>query len=434
MSAATKEIHFLQQWFDDLHRVDPELLDEIFISSAPTRLFRQGAGVEADLALQPAARALSRGLLQAHRKLEVPALMRRFYKNFDVVASGADVERFAYNELIDARAAWQEVKRELAGSKVEGAKDFVLWFDRDVEELTVVARREGALARGPKPTKAAPKSAATAVPSGATSKKEGRKVYDLFVETTAGATPRAFPSLARAGIFLRRKDIAIWTRIAEAAKRMTKSSEEELASKIQGIIGEALALRHPWVSHELGAAVERAQALVSKLGKEWSVVFVEAESYASKTAGSGLGQLYDSSIWIVKKGKTLEAAPVWVLEVKSGKIAEAPEQIRKDFARELGSTRGATVRLPMQDGSDGEFAIKNLRGLLEKQVDLEAAGLGDGSTQRLLVMPRAPTDAALVRKLPRGVAIDFIPALMSKGELNDVSRALAKSLKKTPLT
>jgi hypothetical protein len=147
-----------------------------------------------------------------------------------------------------------------------------------------------------------------------------------------------------------------------------------------------------------------------------------------------LGQLYDSSIWIVKKGKTLEAAPVWVLEVKSGKIAEAPEQIRKDFARELGSTRGATVRLPMQDGSDGEFAIKNLRGLLEKQVDLEAAGLGDGSTQRLLVMPRAPTDAALLRKLPRGVAVDFIPALMSKGELNDVSRALAKSLKKTPLT
>lgn len=414
VKAAIRE---LDEWFDVLHRADPVLMEEIVMSSLPTRLFREGARVEADILLEPTVRALSKGVLKEQQAL--PGLMKRFYRNVRLAGRQTRPSPILLDEIRAARAEWATIKAELGKSRVEGAQDFISWFDRDVEELSAIASKRGKLsAVAPRATRGATTAVERKI-----SRTEARRVYDAFVTAAAASSPRTAPALLRLGFFLGHND-PVWLRVADAVATLGTKDVDVLASRLQGIIGEALALRHPWVSRGLAEAADHAKRVSKALGPDWKIVFVEAETYATKTRGAGLGQLYDSSVWIAKKDGSV-AAPIWALEVKSGAVVEAPEQIAKDFGREI----GGSVRLPTGKGQSKEHAISNLRALLEKEgVDLQTAGLGDASTRRILVAPRAPTDKSLAKHLPRGVAIDYVPGLMSKSEMNQSAKALAKAL------
>jgi hypothetical protein len=350
------------------------------------------------------------------------------------VARGADKSGLAYNELRVAQRQWHSLRRVVNESKVDGAQEVVRWLDREADELTAIA---GQRSRGARAAKATPEVAAVrraASPRG--KRTDRRQIYEAFVAATADATPRVFPSLERLACFLGPDD-PVWARIAEAAGRLDVRDAEAMALKIQGLLGEALAVRHPWVVHSLTGAAEQAKKLRKALGSEWRVVFVEGETYASKTAGSGLGQLYDASVWLVRPGKGAagelagDAVPIWALEVKSGRVSLAPKQIKSDFVREIGTKETPTIRLPARGGDGKRYRLHNLRKLLAAEgVDPAKAGIGDPSTRRMLVTPREPTDSSLIRGLPKGVAVDYVHALMSGQELRECSQALARRLKR----
>ncbi|HEV7918772.1 MAG TPA: hypothetical protein VGO97_04270, partial [Solirubrobacterales bacterium] len=204
---------------------------------------------------------------------------------------------------------------------------------------------------------------------------------------------------------------------------------------IQGVIGEALALRNAWVVDSIVKATQRANRIASKLGKEWEVVLTQAPVFATTKTG-GMGEIYDASLWVVKKGTAgeLEAAPVFVLQVKSGGAQEAAEQIGKDFSREpVGE-----VRLPALDpaakpgtAATKTYKIKNLQDLLRSKGLKEAKGeVGGLTTQRMLVSPRAPSTGTLVKHLPKGTTIEYVGGLMTKREVQGISEAMRDGLKK----
>ncbi|MDH2427014.1 hypothetical protein [Sphaerisporangium sp. TRM90804] len=406
-------IQELTQWLDKMHHVDPDLIEELILSTSQIRLFRKGArGVETDLLIEPVIRALGEDLLREHSAL-VP-LMKGVYKQFQLAVRHPGKASFAVDELLELRRAWQPLKAELSRSEVEDAGEFARWFDQEVEEMTAIVRRGGTPGRAPrKGVQAAPRKV---------SREDARAAYKVFTGAMADSSPATFVLMQQLSFFFRPSD-PIWLSMAEAVASTGVKNVDALAVRIQGILGEGLALRHPWVLHLMSEGARRAQRLAGLLGPEWKIVFVEGAAYASKTSGAGLGQLYDGSIWIVRKGQggePLEAAPVWVLEVKSGRVSEAMRQIAKGFVRELDKT----VRLPRPDGSTAECTVRSLRALLGDKADLVKDEIGEASTQRVLVAPRAPGDRS-VRHLPKGVAVDYIMSFMSQRDMRTVSRALA---------
>src|SRR3954451_11883797 len=253
-TAFEKRLHWLGEWFEHLHGVDPELIEEITLSSMPTRLFRRGAGVDADIVMENVVRALSKGLVDEHPKL--PKLLERLHKSFEIVARGADKSGLAYNELLAVRKEWEALSRVVKSSKVEGAKDFAQWFDREADELAAIAgqrsRASGAVKAAPA-AKAAPLAKA---PKGKGKGPDGRQIYEAFEAAAENASLGASWSLSKLSWFVGADD-PVWPRIAEAAAKLDARDAEAMALKIQGILGEALAVRHPWVAHSLTEAAEQ---------------------------------------------------------------------------------------------------------------------------------------------------------------------------------
>ncbi|MFJ5774545.1 hypothetical protein [Streptomyces sp. NPDC093094] len=435
---ALKQLGKLTGLLDAVHDLDPVLVEEIILTALPVRLFRKGGRAEADFLLETGVRALAGQL--AKEEGQLGEVMADFYRRFRLVVRHPGKKApFLLDELQAAGARWRELRPRLRSGRAEGVEEFITWFDREVDELTAVARRtrrqaqrsrghsaqhQPAQARKPKATRAK-----ADVP--ATTEEDGLRIYETFLDAASESSPEMFALMERISCFLPHND-PVWRRIAEKAASMKKAGSlrpkdiEDFAIHLQGVLGEALALRHPWVGHLMSEAGVRAQKLVTKLGKGWRVVVVESEVYATKTRGSGLGQLYDASLWIVRDGKR-EAAPLWIMEVKSGSLSTAPEQVRKSFFREI----GGSARLPVAGGEAQQFAVSNLRSLLERNgVDPAASGLDDLSTQRLLVAPRPPTDRALSRGLPKGVAIDYVQSVMPQAEIRAVSTYLARAIKK----
>ncbi|WP_189710716.1 hypothetical protein, partial [Streptomyces anandii] len=316
---------------------------------------------------------------------------------------------------------------------------FINWFDREVDELTAVAQRTRKQAQKSKwhgtqsqPALAKkPKAAQAKAHAPVTTAEDGLRIYETFLDAAIESPPEMSALMERISCFLPQND-PVWRRIAEKAASMKMAGSlkpkdiEDFAIHLQGVLGEAMALRHPWVNHLMAEAGDRAQKLVTKLGRGWRIVVVESEVYATKTRGSGLAQLYDTSLWLVRDGKR-EAAPLWIMEVKSGNLSTAPEQMRKGFFREI----GGSAQLPVAGGEVEPFAVSNLRSLLERNgVDPTASGLDDLSTQRLLVAPRPPTDRALSRGLPKGVAVDYVESVMTQADIRAVSTYLARAIKK----
>ena len=132
------------------------------------------------------------------------------------------------------------------------------------------------------------------------------------------------------------------------------------------------------------------------------------------------------------QGEVLEAAPVFVLQVKSGSVREAVAQTSTDFTRELGdivrlpaAAKGAAERTATRD-----FRIRNLKELPIERGALKKGNLNELTTQRILVAPRPPSESSLRAKLPPGTAIEYVDAVMGKSELTDCSKRFAKALKK----
>src|SRR3954453_7107438 len=128
-----KRLKWLGEGFEELHRVDPELIEELGRETMPTRLFRRGAGVEADIVMENVVQALGKGLAKDHP--ELPKLLQRLRKNFEIVARGADKGGLAYKQVLAAQSEWKALRGVVKESKIEGAQEVVRWLDRETDEL-----------------------------------------------------------------------------------------------------------------------------------------------------------------------------------------------------------------------------------------------------------------------------------------------------------
>jgi hypothetical protein len=394
-----------------------EDLDRTF----PIRIFKWGRQVSYEPALEPMVAALNK-VLGKHP--HVPELIKDFDRAYARALACTSDSRTALKVLEAQRSEWQAFKRSypktVGKDNVRELEDFLAWVDRDVEERVAIARAAS--------RREAAGDLREIVKAG--KKLDGGKVYAQLLAGLKGADAETREALLQVARYCKRDD-PVWERIAEKlAKVGPKAPAEDLEAALQGILGEALALRNPWVVERLATAVDRAQELVRGLGKEWKVVVAELPTRASTRSG-GMGEIYDASVWIVRETPdgVREAAPVWVLQVKSGKVGEAAEQVSNDVMREF----GPKVRIPVAGPSPGEqeYAIRNLREVLEPKGKVAAGSptFGEASTQRVLVAPRPPSERSVVGKLKPGVSIEYVEAVMGKRKLNRCSRALAKALR-----
>jgi hypothetical protein len=413
----------------------------------PMRLFREGRR----LGVEPVLEAVYSGMKTALTKYpELSDTMLRCEKAFALATDPNAVHAVAMTVLEQEMGNWRKIKTLLLEKDRAATEDLVVWLDRDIEEQIDIARRLGGGGEPPVSRAVATKSAQngsrarTAVEKGlsqaekvALADAEKRaavtlRVYEAFVGCVRNR-PDQFGSFNRLAAYFPKGD-PMWERIAEKVISHSATDTGHVAYAIQGVIGEALALRNAWVVDSIVKATERAHRIAAKLGKEWEVVFTQAPVFASTKAGS-LGEIYDASVWIVKKGTgTLQAAPVFVLQVKSGGSRAAAEQTARDFSREL----EGTVLLPTVDaaGKAGgsiakPYAIKNLRHLLgDKGVKETAGEVGGLTTQRMLVSPRAPSTGTLLEHLPNGASIDYVGGLMTQTEVKGLSEAIRDALPK----
>jgi len=230
-------------------------------------------------------------------------------------------------------------------------------------------------------------------------------------------------------------DDPLWERLVDVMDEYGHLSEEQLSSRVQGVLGEAFALRHKEVVAIVDAEFKRAQRLAEKLGQGWEVKVVEGHVFAGspKPKAKSLGELYDGSVWVVnpnKIGKTGQpvAAPVWVLSVKSGKSVEAALQNTEETLREFGQTM--TFPAPKGEASSKAFEIMPLQQLLSEEGIEKVAGSSEElSTHRLLVAPIPPSEGKAARDLGTHVGVQFWPSILSKDEMNKASRGLSRQMK-----
>jgi hypothetical protein len=399
----------------------------------PIRLFRQGRREGAEPVLEAALAGVRRALA---KDPALTTLMHQFDAAFER-AIRPSKHGLGLKKLEEEHARWRHTKDWLQKTDRQGTEELVAWLDRDITERMTIARRysrRGAAKKAKTPRTKTERSAKERA-------EQAREAYDAFVESWwSQPDERAFARLA--AYF--KEDDPLWDRIAEkvAAHRAGKDSGD-VVHAIQGVIGEALALRNAWVVDSIVTAAkrakkiaskiakaERAKGIASKLGSDWDVVLTQMPVTAS-TRGGGVGEIYDAAVWIVKKTPPREAAPVFVLQVKSGTTRTAAKQIATDFRRELGDTVGGSVWLPAaKDGAKSEpraYAIYNLRELLSRQDITDLAD--DVSTHRMLVSPRAPSTSSIIRELPEGTSVEVVDALMTKSELKAISGGIRDNLR-----
>ena len=430
--SAIGDAYELERALGRLFELEKHLVDDID-RTVPIRFFRQGRRVGAEPVLESVYKGL-RAALKGRRKLS--DLLSRFDRAYEeALVRNAD-RTVVLNALHKERSSWQEMKRALAKQEPRETEDLIAWIDRDIEERMAIARklsgRDGTLpTTAAKKGKGVKKAATKAGEDAAQQAERVRQVYEAFVDAMSRSDPESFVAFEKLASYFKYDD-PVWGRIAD--KVAAHGSGKKAVDAIQGVIGEALAMRHAWVVDSIVRATERAERIATKLGPGWEVVYTQLPVLAATKRG-GMGELYDASVWLVKKGagakgEVLEAAPLFVLQVKSGKVSTAVQQTGTDFSREL---RGK-VRFPA-GGKDApsEFAVRNLKELLDANGVKAAPGrLADMTTQRMLVAPRPPSERSIRIRLPPGTAIEYVEALMGKDAMNMCSERIARAIRRKP--
>jgi hypothetical protein len=433
---ALAEAYKLEELLALLFKAEKWLVDDID-RTFPIRLFRQGRRSGAEPVLASVFNGLGKALAD---NPDLSRMMRRFDRAYDEVLARTAHREVALRKLAKERAKWQSTKKAMAKKDPSGTEELIAWIDRDIEERLAIARRRGrpahavAPTKAKKPTKKLTKAEAKAAKQAEAAairraEEQARRTYEAFVTAMTDSDPDTFLSFAKLAAYFKHDD-PVWGRIAE--KVAASGSANKAINAIQGVLGEALAMRNAWVVDSIVRATERADQLAGKLGADWEVVYTQLPVFAGTRSG-GMGELYDASIWLVKKsagveGEVLDAAPVFVLQVKSGVVSEAAEQMRKDFTRELGDR----VRLPAATGEQArrDYRINNLQALLRREgVKPSSAAVGELTTQRVLVAPRPPSDTSIHRNLPPATAIEYVEGLLERPKIKRCSEAIAKALR-----
>jgi hypothetical protein len=424
---AIAEAYQLERTLGSLYKVEAALIEDME-RAFPVRLFRKGRQIEAEPALERVFTGVSKALADHPRLPEVMAEFDTAYRQ----AMGPLAKReVALNKLSKARSKWGAIRDALMKEDRAATENLVAWVERDVEERMAIARARSGKATTA--TESVAKRAKLITRSEVEVEKrleETKRVYEAFLTAMMDSQPDLDPAFKKLAAYLGDDNDPVWGRIAaKLGEHRPGTQAEELSKAIHGIIGEALAMKNAWVVDAVVRANERASQLAAKLGTDWEVVMTQLPVLASTKSG-GMGELYDASVWVVNKS-TGETAPVFVLQVKAGKVSEAADQIGKDFTRELGDK----VRLPAAGMQEPRtYKISNLKKVLDDErvkLGKGAKGMvGDGSTHRVLVAPRPPSDASLKRALPRGVAIDYVESVLSKRESLGCSLGLAKAWRK----
>jgi hypothetical protein len=185
---------------------------------------------------------------------------------------------------------------------------------------------------------------------------------------------------------------------------------KDLVDKVQGRIGETLALRHPrFVADVWKPAIRTAEDLAARLnarlgdvpiGQRWRVEVITEPTLATTERGRA-EQLMDSGIWLVQEtpqGNT--AMPIFGLEVKSGEVETSIQQLVLNLAR----THGGLVKLPGSNRTfkmtfppevEFQMAIASTRTITDKRVLGKLKGTAPVEERSL-----APGQAIFMFRLP----------------------------------
>jgi hypothetical protein len=144
------------------------------------------------------------------------------------------------------------------------------------------------------------------------------------------------------------EDLAALIVERSGGKQLSAEAIAQLVNDVQGKLGEHLAMRLRTVSMLLEDAYERAASIVkAHAAAGWQVRFCDGVVRASTVKG-GIQQSYDASIWLIREAPLPRLAmPVQLIQVKSGTVREAMEQIGSDVDRAivgLGRTEGRRQR------------------------------------------------------------------------------------------
>jgi hypothetical protein len=406
--------------------------------SLKMRLFKAARVGWEDSTVQAALRALSSGVdgLEglAHAVARVDSIYFTIMRGDTLRPRG--VERFNV-----ALANFRQARAALLPTKNEQLQELITWIDRDfAERMNCIAVRMGqgvlpapaSAARRVAPKRRMSKPRAAQQVSDDLRRERSKLLYAGFVDSLSDASTAERNSLWRFNDYLSHDD-PVWARLTELMDTSGHLPVERdaagtsLADLVQGVVGEALALRHRAVTEIMHAQFKRAQRLVSQLGSGWEVKVVDSAVWAGTTKSAQLRQLYDGAVMVVNREERI-TAPVFILSVKSGKSVEAAIQSTSETLREFGQ--------PLTFGAPGPgqgptFELNNLQSVLATRGVRKTRGDAEElSTYRLLVAPRPPSQSRTAEDLGAHVGVWFMPAILSKREMNDGARALSLGLKR----
>jgi len=346
----------------------------------------------------------------------------------------------ALEKFEQAMEEFRALKTQILKSDKKELQDLVAWTDRELAEQAHCLDVHAGKVKPPQRIVPKPAKALTAAERKALEESRSARaavLYDAYIESLSAAKGIERGPLWRINDYFAHDD-PLWERLVDVMDRRGHLPERELQNAVQGVLGEAFALRHKVVVEIIQEQFNRAKRIVAELGgKEagWEVKVVDSYVLAGAAKSKSLGELYDGSIWIVNlkqigpNGQPL-ASPVFVLSVKSGKSVEAALQNTAESFREFGQT----LVFPGARGAAGTkpFEIKNLQQLLAEKGITKVAGSSEGlSTRRLLVAPIPPSEGRAAKDLGKHVTVEFMPSTLSKSEMNNCSRGLTRELKRS---
>jgi hypothetical protein len=339
----------------------------------------------------------------------VVALLKDVDRAYEVIVRGGNRD-YALAHLLKSSDKWVEVRAAILAGAARGEKrqiaDVIEAMDNHFgARLAYAFDTVAEIPLGRSARKLAARASSAPAKAGAELLKE-------VVAAAKRADKNTRAALEKLGRYLSADDPA-WSSLAELiTQRVGKGGkgarQDVLRIAVEGKLGEHLALRTPGVWSLVKRSYRRAAALArDKVGEGWSVRLVDVPALGP-TASQGLGELYDGSIWLVRKGlKGMEAMPVMLLQVKAGQVREAIAQISRDVHREF----DAVVDFIDKSGNAVPHRIVHPDGF---------------EAHRVLVAPRPPSAARIKYDLKPGIAVDFSNLPLTRQEMITVADLLTK--------
>jgi hypothetical protein len=332
---------------------------------------------------------------------EVVKLLKQVDTAYEVIIRGGNRE-YALATMLEATEDWEKLKTGLrSGAALTAPRRVADVIDAMDDHFG--ARLNHALdsiAEVPLGSSARKLMVTAATPAG----KAGKELLKEVEKALKGATKAEKQAVEKLCRYLSADDPA-WSSIAELIAGQPGASKADLLRAVEGKLGEHLAMRSPSVWAFFERAYKKSLALTkTKNFAGWRFRLVDAPVHAPTS--HGLGEIYDSSAWLIRRGADgeMEAMPLMLLQVKAGTSREAIDQISRDVQREFG----------------GFIELADANGRIVRHRIVPPDGF---EVHRVLVAPRPPSPARITGRtdtglaLKPGIAVDYAKAPLTKDEI-----------------